>query len=168
MQSSSREMDRPRRMLALVGTLTMALLLMSCGGSDSDSASSTTGASSSVPPTTQASTTTTASGVTKPTCDEVNVVLDQLSASDRATLLQWQVLFLSRASGRPDGWLFLAMPTANSPSIAAYYEWSASSGLGPPLPVNDPGVRSDIQDASAMLINLMCATAQLGGADGLD
>lgn len=161
MQTPTRTRSRHPRRLLMAGVLALALLTAACAGSDSDTATPTTEATTTAPSTTTARSTTTT--VPKPSCAEVQAVIEQLSPADLATLKQWQIMFASRVVGEPDAWLFLAMPTAGSPSTAAYYDWSPSHGLGPARPVTDPGVRSDVQDASVMLFNLMCATPDIGG-----
>jgi hypothetical protein len=95
---------------------------------------------------------------TKPTCDEVQAAIAQMTPSDVATLSQWQILFFSRLPGSAEGWRILTQPTDSSPPESVYYDWSPTGGLTAPWVISASDEKAALRDASVMLITMRCAT----------
>ena len=124
---------------------------------DDKVAAALTGTSAPMNTTTSTARTPAPTGI-KPTCDEVQAAIAQMSPSDVAILNPWQILFFSRLPGSADGWRILTQPTATNATPASYYDWTPSGGLTAPVVISDADEKAALMDASVMLITMRCAT----------
>jgi hypothetical protein len=103
--------------------------------------------------------------VTRPSCDEVQAAIAQMSPADLATLKKAPMLFFSRLPAGDDGWRITALGdvtgTAPRPDVVVFYDWTPSSGLGPPVVVLDPDDLEVLQgdETSVTLIGMNCINA---------
>lgn len=127
----------------------------------SQSSTTTTGSTTT---TSTTSTTTPLPRGSGPSCAEVQSSVAQMSPADLTALRRAPMLFFSRPPGGADGWRITALGDvtgqAPRPDVAVYYDWTASSGLGPPVVIMDSGeLDALISDGTSItLLAMECLT----------